>query len=160
VLRLVQIAGTLEFVRDKDTLLEAGLITVVASEKPTEEGFDCHASPAPPVPGQARPALIVGRPGAPIKAGNTATVRPHYIEGMDKVSCPAIVCCGGRMDFHGAPMARTWLKLKRPAEVGAASVSLEENPDSWKEGDMVILTGTKFLRDGRGRSEGFLDRAQ
>jgi hypothetical protein len=161
VIRLVQVAGTLQFSRDRNTRLEAGLITVVASETPSEEGFDCHAGPTKPH-GEAkdRPALIVGSQGAPIPARYTATIRLHHVEGMDKASCPAIVCCGGRMDFHGAPLARTWLKLKRPADVGATSVSLEAYPVGWKVGDQIILTGTKFLRDNRGRFEGFIDRAQ
>ena len=37
---------------------------------------------------------------------------------MDKQSCPAIVCCGGRMDFHGAPLSRTWVKLGATAKKG------------------------------------------
>ncbi len=44
------------------------------------------------------------------------TIRLTYVEGMDKESCPAIVSCGGRMEFHGAPMARTWVKLLPPGE--------------------------------------------
>ena len=30
-------------------------------------------------------------------------IRLVYFEGMNKESCPAIVACGGRMEFHGAP---------------------------------------------------------
>jgi hypothetical protein len=160
VIRLVQVAGTLEFAADRNTRLEVGLLTITASEEPSEQGFDCHASPKPPAEGKARPALIVGRPGSPIPSKFNALIRLHYIEGMDKASCPAIVCCGGRMDFHGAPMARTWLKLNRPGEVGTSTLSLEAYPDGWKDGDRVIVTGTKFQREGRGRSDGFIDRAQ
>ena len=50
VIRLVQIAGTLEFVRDRDTRLEAGLITITADEKVSEEGFDCEAHVKPCTP--------------------------------------------------------------------------------------------------------------
>ena len=42
--------------------------------------------------------------------------------GMDKESCPAIVCCGGRMDFHGAPLSRTWVKLGATAKTGDTAV--------------------------------------
>lgn len=121
VIRLVEVAGTLHFARDRTTRLEAGLIVVTASEEPTEDGFDCHAEAAPmrhagadadnrPQPADAvaapaeRPSLLVGRPGAPIAAGSSATIRLHYVEGMDRASCPAIVSCGGRMEFHGEPM--------------------------------------------------------
>ncbi|MGC4003835.1 MAG: G8 domain-containing protein [Pirellulales bacterium] len=64
VIRLVQVAGTLEFAADRNTRLEVGLLTVIPSETPTEEGFDCHA-PAPAVDEtKPRPSLFVGRPGA------------------------------------------------------------------------------------------------
>ena len=53
------------------------------------------------------PVLEVGSPEAPVAADKTALIRLHYVEGMDRQSCPAIVCCGGRMDFHGAPLSRT-----------------------------------------------------
>src|SRR5262249_52979932 len=36
VIRLLQIAGTLDFARDRNTRLDAGLITVTPSEEPTE----------------------------------------------------------------------------------------------------------------------------
>ena len=113
VIRLVQIVGTLEFARDRDTRLEVGLISLTTSEVPSEEGFDCHAAPDeqaapddhaddhPEV--ETRPALLVGTPGDPIPARHTAIIRLHFVPGMNKESCPAIVCCGGRMEFHGAP---------------------------------------------------------
>ncbi len=69
--------------------------------------------------GRARCSEI-GTPEQPIAAKHTAILRLHYVAGMDKQSCPAIVCCGGRMDFHGTAMNRTWLKLsataKKPAQ--------------------------------------------
>src|SRR6185503_12192884 len=56
--------------------------------------------------------------------------------------CPAIVCCGGRMDFHGAPLNRTWLKLGAPAKKGDTVVALEEPVTGWRAGDRVILSAT------------------
>ena len=60
-------------------------------------------------PGKPRATLEVGSAVRPVEAKHTAVIRLHYVQGMDKQSCPAIVCCGGRMDFHGAamPPART-----------------------------------------------------
>ena len=49
---------------------------------------------------------------------------PHYWGPTP--SCPAIVCCGGRMDFHGAPLNRTWVKLGATAKKGDTAVSLAE----------------------------------
>ncbi len=72
-------------------------------------------------------------------------IRLHYIEGMDKQSCPAIVCCGGRMDFHGAPLSRTWVKLGDSAKKGDSAVTLGEAVTGWRVGDRVIVTGTRTL---------------
>jgi hypothetical protein len=164
VLRLVQVVGTLEFARDKNTRLEAGLITLTADEEPSEEGFNCHARPKSPAEGQPRPALLIGTPGAPVPAGVTATVRLHYVAGMDKASCPALVNCGGRLEIHGTPIRSTWVKLKKTAEVGVTTVALDESVADWKAGDTVILTGTKMQRDRGGRGDGptggFIDSAQ
>ena len=158
--RLVQVAGELEFARDKNTVLEAGLITITTSEEPSEEGFDCHAVPGPPAPGKPRPALFVGRPGEPLPAGVTATIRLRYVDDMDKASCPALVCCGGRLELHGSPLERTWVKLKRPAEAGATSLAVAEAVEGWKEGDQVIVTSTHRQRDQRGGGGDFLAGAE
>ena len=157
-IRLVQIAGELEFARDRNTSLEVGLILITASEEPSEEGFDCHTAPKPPAEGKPRPTLFVGRPGSPHPAEFTAKIRLRYIEGMDKVSCPALVCCGGRLELHGRPMARTWVKLKRQTEPGATSLALVESVEGWKEGDQVIVTSTHRQRE-RGGAD-FLTGAQ
>jgi hypothetical protein len=160
VIRLVQIAGTLSFARDKNTRLSAGLITVTAAEEPSEEGFDCHAMPAPLAADQPRPQLLIGEPGAPIPGDFTATISLHYVEGMDKKSCPAIVCCGGRMEIHGEPMSRTWVKLKRMAAPGTDSLAVMEPVEAWKPGDVVIVTGTTRTRSRRDSNSGFADRSQ
>ena len=85
VIRLVQIAGTLEFARDRNTRLEAGLITVRASEEPNEQGFDCHLSPEPIAPGRPRPTLLVGTPDEPIPAlqcPHSSPLPPWYGQGF------------------------------------------------------------------------------
>jgi hypothetical protein len=62
---------------------------------------------------------------------------------MNKETCPAIVCCGGQMDLHGAPLGRAWVKLGAPSNVGDTAVSLAEAASGWKTGDRVIVTGTQ-----------------
>ncbi len=148
VIRLVQIAGTLEFATDKSTRLDVGLLTVTDLETPMEEGFDCHVMPRPLEPGKSRPALIVGRPEAPVAKDCTALIRLHFIEGMDQDSCPGILCCGGRMDFHGQPIERTWVKLSGEAEAGDTTLALASPVPDWKPGDHIIVTGTKRPRNG------------
>src|SRR5262249_14333259 len=126
VIRGINIAGTLSFAKDRSTRLDVGLIKIQDSEDYSEEGFDCEFHLIEPEPGHVRPALEVGTQNEPIPAKFTALIRLHYQAGMDKNSCPAIVCCGGRMDLHGAPLLRTWVKLGADAKVGDARLTLAE----------------------------------
>ena len=118
-IRIIHVAGTLNFARDKSTTLEVGLIAIQPGDDPaSENGFDCDAHAPDVAFGEIRPALEVGTPDQPLDAKYTATIRLRYFEGQNKQSCPAIVCCGGRMDFHGAPLSQTWLKLGGDAKKG------------------------------------------
>jgi hypothetical protein len=141
-IRAINVAGALVFATDKDTRLDVGLIKIQDAAEYSEDGFDCEAHLAAPDPKKDRPALEVGTADRPIDAGHTATIRLVYFPGMDKQSCPAIVCCGGRMDFHGTPMARTWVKLGGPAKKGTSSLTLAEAVPGWRVGDRVIVTRT------------------
>ena len=64
---------------------------------------------------------------------------------MQKESCPAIVCCGGRMDFHGAAMNRTWVKLGATAAKGSRNVTLAEEVPGWKVGDSIPFRTGRLL---------------
>ncbi len=141
-IRAINVAGALRFATDKDTLLTVGLIKIQDSAEYTEEGFDCEAHLTQPDPNKERAALEVGLPNQPVEAKRTATIRLVYVEGMDKQSCPAIVCCGGRMDLHGAPLSRTWLKLGATAKKGDSTVTLSEPVSGWNVGDRIIITAT------------------
>src|SRR5207249_3585095 len=117
--RFIHVAGILTFARDKSTRLDVGLIAIQPGDEPaSEDGFDCDAHAPEVALGEVRPALQVGTPEQPLDAKHTATIRLRYFDGQNKQSCPAIVCCGGSMDFHGAPMSRTWLKLGADARKG------------------------------------------
>jgi hypothetical protein len=141
-IRFLHIAGQLTFAHDRDTRLDVGLIKIQPGDDATEDGFDCDAHVPRLDPTQPRPALEVGSPDRPIDAGHSAVIRLVYVEGMDKESCPAIVCCGGRMDFHGAPLNRTWVKLGTPAKKGDKEITLAEPVNGWRAGDRVIVTAT------------------
>jgi len=151
VIRGLNVAGTLAFAPDRDTLLNVGLIKVQPGDEYSEEGFDCD-HPAPADTGKPKPALLVGTPDRPIDAGRTAVIRLHFVEGMSKETCPAVVCCGGRWESHGRPMSRTWVKLGATAKAGDTAVSLAEPVTGWKPGDRVILTGTQTHGDAKTRS--------
>jgi uncharacterized protein (TIGR03067 family) len=141
-IRTLQVAGTLTFARDRDTVLTAGLIRIQAGDDAGEDGFSCHAHIGPPDPDRPRPALEVGTPNDPIPVGRTAVIRLAMVEGLDKESCPAIVCCGGRLDLHGAPLARTWVKLGGTVKAGDKHVRLAGPAAGWRVGDRVIVTAT------------------
>ncbi|MBI5758684.1 MAG: G8 domain-containing protein [Planctomycetales bacterium] len=153
VLRAMRIAGTLSFAPDRDTRLNIGLIKIELGDDVSEDGFDCDdhgAEPGDAANPAARPALLVGTPERPIDAGKTALIRLVHQAGMDINSCPAIVCCGGRMEFHGAPLNRSWVKLGATVKPGDAVVTLAETVSGWRVGDRVIVTATsRYESKGR-----------
>jgi len=143
VIRGINIAGILAFDPDKDTELNVGLIKIQPGDEYSEDGFDCdhHASDEPPGSSRREAALLVGTPEKPI--AKTAKIRLHLVNGMNKESCPAIVCCGGRWDSHGQPLSRSWVKLGATAKIGDSGVSLAESVAGWKIGDRIIITGSQ-----------------
>jgi hypothetical protein len=150
-IRFIHVAGVLNFARDRSTILEVGLIAIQPGEDPaSEDGFDCDAHAPEVAFGEVRPALEVGTPEEPLDAKYTATIRLRWFDGQNKQSCPAIVCCGGRMDFHGAPMSRTWLKLGADAKKGDTAVVLADKVVGWKAGDRILITGTENADDVSG----------
>jgi hypothetical protein len=152
VVRGVNVAGTLAFATDADTLLNVGLLKVQPGDTYSEEGFDCDGHAMKADEGKPLPALLVGTPNAPVAAGKTATIRLHYVDGMSKETCPAIVCCGGRMDLHGQSLSRSWVKLGATAKSGDIVVSLGEAVTGWKAGDRIIVTGTNTHGDRKTES--------
>jgi hypothetical protein len=142
MIRSIHVAGTLTFARDRDTWLDVGLIKIQPGDDASENGFDCEAHVPTLKPGEPRPALEVGTSNEPIPAKFTATIQLRYFDGMDRESCPAIVCCGGRMDSHGAELSRTWAKLGAPAKARATEIALSEPVTGWRVGDRIIVTST------------------
>lgn len=142
VIRSINVAGTLAFAPDRDTRLDVGLIKIQAGEEFSEDGFDCEGHIEAPKPGTVRPALEVGTPEQPIDPAFQAVIRLHQVPGLDKEKCPAIIACGGRLDLHGAPLSRTWVKLGANVKSGDTKLTLSEAVTGWHVGDRVILTGT------------------
>lgn len=139
-IRSLHIAGTLTFAADRDTQLNAGLIRVQQDESVSEDGFECDAHIISD--GKTRGSLLVGTTDTPIGAKHTALIRLVMFEGMNPESLPAIVDCGGRMEFHGAEMSRTWVKLGTIAKKGAATLTLAEPVTGWKAGDKLVIVST------------------
>jgi hypothetical protein len=149
VIRLLQVVGTLEFARDRNTLLNIGVLKVQDSDACSESGFACdfhHVNKKgepESTPDGPLPALLVGTLDNPIPTEHTAKIRLHYFEGMDREDAPAIACCSARMEIHGSPMNRTWVKLGADVKASANSVELAEGVDGWREGDEVIVTASE-----------------
>ena len=143
VIRSIHLGGTLRFATDKNTLLNVGLIKIQPGDDASESGFDCTAHIPAPDASTPGAALEVGSFEKPIDANRHALIRLHFIDGMDRDSAPAIVCCGGRMDFHGATLNRTWVKLGEPVKARDDRVTLAEAVSGWRAGDRIILTATQ-----------------
>ena len=146
VVRLVQIVGTLQFAMDRDTELNVGLVTIQHQSECSEHGFACEfegSKDGPTTPADKWPSLIVGTLEHPLPAAHTARIRLHHLKGMDANDAPAIACCSGRLELHGSPLARTWIKLGADVAAGETDVKLSEAMTDWRVGDEVIVTATK-----------------
>ncbi len=161
VIRLLQVAGTLRFARDRSTELNVALLKVQAGNRCTERGFACdfhgvNKDGEPnAVPTGAMPTLEVGTLQNPIPAKHTARIRLHYIKGMDEDDAPALICCSARMELHGARMNRTWVKLGAMVKAGDSRMTLAEPVTGWHVGDSVIVTASK-KHDEVGTEERFI----
>lgn len=143
VIRLVQVVGTLAFARNRDTELNVGLLTIRHTDVGSEQGFACEfegAEAGPQTPDELWPSLLVGTPDQPIPAEHVARIRLHHLEGLDPNDAPAIACCSGRMEIHGSPLNRTWVKLAADAQPGETQVTLSEEVSGWRVGDEVLVT--------------------
>lgn len=143
VVRLIQVVGTLSFARDRHTELNVGILKVQDSDSCTETGFACDMGKSAATASSALPALEVGTLLEPLPRQFTARIRLHAVEGLDPKDGPALVCCSARMDLHGAPMSRTWVKLGADSAATATTVTLAEPVEGWRAGDEVIITPSK-----------------
>ena len=144
VIRMLHIAGTVEFKRDCDTELNVGILKIQSGHRCNEDGFACDFRHVhkPGTPNARLPALIVGTPDDPIPAKHTARIRLHYLDGMKKDDAPAVACCTARMEIHGSPMSRTWIKLGADAKPNDDQVMISEEVTGWRIGDEIIVTAS------------------
>ena len=141
-IRAIHVAGSLRFATDRDTRLDVGLIRIEAGDEWKEDGIHCHEVPPVPSSKDPLPTLEIGSSEQPVASGHKALVRLVHFEGDDPECLPAIVCIAGRMDIHGAPMRRTWVKLGQSANPGENRLFLAEPVEDWKVGDRLVITAT------------------
>jgi hypothetical protein len=134
--RMIHVLGGLSFSRDRDTRLDVGLLKIGGDQSEDGASLSHHSHSGP------KPFLEIGTPDNPIPANRSALIRLVYFEGFDKDSLPSLVCCGGRMDIHGSPLSRTWVKLGAPVRKGDTTITLAEPVSGWRPGDRIILTAT------------------
>jgi len=138
--RLVHIRGKLEFSRSVNTKLVAGMIILNTGENVNINANCSRAHHGPTWYDGSRPTMEVGTMDYPIPSNITSLIELKYFNDMDPDCAPGIICYGGRMDFHGAPINITWLKLAATAQSGSNTIVVEE-PVDWKAGDHIIITG-------------------
>lgn len=145
VVRSIHVAGVLRFATDRDTQLDVGLIKIEPGEDASETGLeaDVHRGGAAEA---ADCALEIGAPDEPLPASRRAVIRLTPCPGLDPDLTPAIISRGGRVDLHGAPLSRTWVKLGETAARGASRIALAEPVEGWRAGDRVIVTATRRQR--------------
>lgn len=143
VIRGLQVGGELRFDPTKNTRLEIGLIRVQPGDEYSEEGFDCDGHFVAQDKVVDMPLLEIGNANNPVQADKKAIIRLHYQEGMKKDSCPAIVCCGGKWETHGAKLDRSWVKLSKNLAAGDKTLHVAEAVNGWKSGDKIVVTGSR-----------------
>ncbi len=143
VIRGLQVGGELRFDPTKNTRLEIGLIRVQPGDEYSEEGFDCDGHFVAQDKVVDMPLLEIGNANNPVHADKKAIIRLHYQEGMKKDSCPAIVCCGGKWETHGAKLDRSWVKLSKNLAAGDKTLHVAEAVNGWKSGDKIVVTGSR-----------------
>ncbi len=65
------------------------------------------------------------------------------------------MCCGGRLDLHGAPLNRSWVKLGETHYPGESQIVLAEPVTGWNAGNQITIPTTEgspfYTEDKDGR---------
>ncbi len=77
VIRGINVAGTLAFATDKDTVLNVGLLKIQPGEAYSEDGFDCDGHMEELAPGAAAPDAARRHPGRADREDRTHPVAPR-----------------------------------------------------------------------------------
>ncbi len=151
VFRAIRVSGRLTFARDRDTELHVGDLRVQPGLTPEAgvDDIDDHDHAHDQRHQGAEGVLEVGSAHEPIPRDVSARIVLHHVEGANPDNSPAIIARpGGRMEFHGHPLQRTWWKLAADTAIGDTSVLVDGEVGDWQEGDEIIITGAIYSRSG------------
>ena len=141
-IRTMHIRGKLEFSRSTDTQLDVGVI-IISTAATVDFNANCSMHQhGPHWDGAPLPTLEVGSMDNPIPDGITARIRLKHFSDFDPDCAPGIICYNGRMDFHGKPVNKTWVKIAQSAMDGDNTVTVAEAVN-WQPGDRIIVTRSK-----------------
>ncbi len=144
VIRSIHVAGVLRFAADQSTNLRVGLIKIEPGEDASETGLEASSHLKAADPAQA--GLEIGQAGTPLDPRFHATIRLEPCPGLDPELTPVLVCRGGRIELHGAPVSPSWIKLSQTAEPGSTALKVSTAPVGWSRGDRLIVTATERQR--------------
>ena len=99
-------------------------------------------------------SLTIGTAGQPISPQHTAEIvlrstplHTGTVEnpGRDPSQYLTSMLVWGRVTIHGAPMARTFIRLAQEPLAGDITLSLEHPPTGWQVGDHIIIPDTRHI---------------
>lgn len=147
----IRVSGRLVFARDRDTELHVGDLRVQPGLTPEAgvDDIDDHDHGHDQRHQGAEGVLEIGTAADPVPREFSARIVLHHVEGANPDNSPAIIARpGGRMEFHGHPLQRTWLKLATDTAIGDTSVLADGDVSDWQAGDEIIITGAIYSRSG------------
>jgi hypothetical protein len=127
----IEIAGTLSFVTDEDTLLVAGTVVVL------------------PIG-----TLEIGTEADPVESGVHAVLRfadqELDTEGVDPDQYGTGLLGFGTVSIHGAPIATTWVRLAEEPHADDDELVFDPSADlsDWAEDDQLVLPDTRQILSG------------
>ncbi|MEM6994767.1 MAG: G8 domain-containing protein [Myxococcota bacterium] len=151
----ILINGKLAFSRTTDTRLDVGIIAVSNEASYAIHDAPCLGAHNMVADGPHAAALEVGTAQDPIPADVSATISLVAFDDQDPTCAPGIINAAARMEFHGAPMNRTWVKLGATSAVGSDQLTTAEAV-AWRVGDRVIVTPNQHSTQGSPNAS-FLD---
>ena len=139
-IRTLLVNGTLDFSTTRNTRMIASLIVISENPDFNVDNDSCSHNHSGGHQHGVGAAFRVGTVENPIPAGVNATVTLKYVSGLDQNCAPGIIAHGGAMEFHGADIGQTWVKLGKNFRKNTNPNRIEVlDSIQWKIGDQIIV---------------------